>query len=123
MDVQVNAESLTRAIADSEITAVVAEMVHAFEKQATLLIKNFAGSPPTPQQAHSIENQPGETLRELGRRLIEWLLSQLEPVIDEMPGTVSHREKTHRRLPDQTLRSDIVDRPQRPRVAHEPSMA
>ena len=42
--------------------------------------------------------------------MIEWLFSQLEPAIEEMPGTVSHRGKTHRRLPDKTLRSDIVTR-------------
>jgi len=110
MDVKGNAGSLTSAIADSEIAAAVSEMAQDFEKQATLLIKSFAGAPPTPQQAHSIENQLGEKLRELGRRLIEWLFQQLEPAIGEMPGTVSHREKTHRRLPDKTLRSDIVTR-------------
>src|SRR6056297_634085 len=110
MDVKGNAGSLTSAIADSEITAAVSEMAQDFEKQAALLIKSFAGAPPTPQQAHSIENQLGEKLRELGRRLIEWLFQQLEPAIEEMPGTVSHREKTHRRLPDKTLRSDIVTR-------------
>ncbi|MEX1027877.1 MAG: hypothetical protein WD049_07710, partial [Candidatus Paceibacterota bacterium] len=85
-------------------------MARDFEQQAALLIKEFAGSPPTPQQAHSIENQLEERLCELGRRLIEWLFSQLEPVIEEMPGTVSHREKSHRRLPDKTLRLDIVTR-------------
>lgn len=110
MDVKGNAGSLTSAIADSETPTAVADMAHDFEKQASLLIKNFAGAPPTPQQAYSIENQLGEKLRELGRRLIEWLFSQLEPAIEEMPGTVSHREKTHRRLPDKTLRSDIVTR-------------
>jgi hypothetical protein len=110
MDVKGNPGSLTSAIADSEITAAVAKMAHDFEKQATLLIKNFAGVPPTAQQAHSIEYQLEERLREVGRRLIEWLFSQFEPAIEEMPSTVSHGEKTHRRLPDKTLRSDIVTR-------------
>ncbi len=110
MDVKGNAGCLTSAIADSEISAAVSEMAHNFEKQAALLFKNFAGTPPTPQQAHSLESQLGEKLRELGRRLIEWLFWQLEPAIEEMPGTVSHRKKTHRRLPDKTLRSDIVTR-------------
>ena len=62
MDTQVNAGSLVRTIADSEIAAVVAELVNALEEQATLLIKGFAETPPTPSRAHHLENRLGETL-------------------------------------------------------------
>jgi hypothetical protein len=110
MDAQVNAGSLVRAIADSEITAVVAELVNAFGEQATSLIKSFAETPPTPSQAHHLENRLDETLGELGRQLVQWLFSQLEPPVEEMPGTVSHREQSHRRMPDKTIRENIVTR-------------
>ena len=110
MDTQVNAGSLVRTIADSEIAAVVAELVNALEEQATLLIKGFAETPPTPSRAHHFENRLGETLGEIGRQLVQWLFSQLEPPVEEMPGTVSHREHSHRRMPDKTLRENIVTR-------------
>jgi len=110
MDTQVNAGSLVRTIADSEIAAVVAESVNPLKEQATLLIKGFAETPPTPSRAHHFENRLGETLGEIGRQLVQWLFSQLEPPVEEMPGTVSHRERSHRRMPDKTIRENIVTR-------------
>lgn len=110
MEVQFNAGRLVGAIADSEISTSVARMVSDFEEGAIQLIKGFAESPPTPQRTHWLENQLDESLRGLGLQVIQWLFSQLEPAIESMPGTVSHREKSHRRLPDKTARADIVTR-------------
>jgi hypothetical protein len=110
MDVKVNAGCLTRAIADCEITSQIIELTDAFRRHATAMIKRFADDPPTPQKTNDLENRLHEQLRELGRRLIEWIVSQLEPEVEDMPGTVSHREQTHRRLPDKTLRSDLLTR-------------
>jgi len=110
MDVQVNAGSLVRAIADSEITAAVAGIVETFEEHATTILKSFLSSPPTPSQAQEIENRLDETLGEVGRKLVQWVYSQLEPPVDQMPGTVSHRQQSHRRMPDKTVRENIVTR-------------
>ena len=110
MGIKVNAGSLTRAIADCEIVYPINELIDVFRQQATGLIKRFANDPPTPQKTSDLENHLHEQLRELGRRLIEWIFSHLEPELEDMPGTVLHREKSHRRLPDKTLRSDILTR-------------
>ena len=110
MDVKVNAGSLVSAIADPEIHVAVDEIVDEFRKQAFSLVQSFAADQPTPEQAHGLENRLHQKLLETGRRLIEWLFSHLEPAIDRMPGTVSFRDQSHRRLPDKTLRSDIVTR-------------
>lgn len=110
MDVKVNAGSLTRAIADCDIASLINELTDLFRQQATGLIKRFANDPPTSQKTNDLENNLHEQLRELGRRLIEWIFSHLEPELEDMPGTVLDREKPHRRLPDKTLRSDILTR-------------
>lgn len=110
MDLQVNAGSLTRSIADYEIASLINELTDLFRQEATVLIKRFADDPPTPRKTIDLENHLHEQLRELGRRLIEWIFSNLEPEVEDMPGTVSHRKKSHRRLPNKTLRSDILTR-------------
>ncbi|TWU18593.1 hypothetical protein [Allorhodopirellula heiligendammensis] len=110
MDVKVNAGSLSRAIADCEIASQINELTDSFGQQATALIERFANDPPTPQKTNDLENNLHEQLRELGRRLIEWIFLHLEPKLEDMPGTVSHREQSHRRLPDKTLRSDLLTR-------------
>ena len=57
-----------------------------------MLIKRFAAAPPTPQMTNNLQNQLFEQLRELGRQLIQWLFSHLEPEVEDMPGTMSHHE-------------------------------
>jgi len=37
-------------------------------------------------------------------------LSQIEPPIEQMPGTIVHRGKSHRRLADKSRRADVVTR-------------
>ncbi|QDV40653.1 hypothetical protein Enr13x_36700 [Stieleria neptunia] len=110
MDVKVNAGSLVSAIAETEISVALDKIVDEFRENAISLVASFAADQSTPEQTHNVENQLHQQLLEVGRRLIEWLFSQLEPAIDEMPGTVSFREQSHRRLPDKALRSDIVTR-------------
>jgi hypothetical protein len=110
MDLKVNAGSLCRAIADCEIASQINELTESFSQQAAVLIERFVNDPPTPQKTNDLENNLHEQLRELGRRLIEWVFSHLEPELEDMPGTVSHRQQPHRRLPGKTLRSDLLTR-------------
>jgi len=110
MEVKGTAGSLTSAISDGEISAAVSKAADEFQQHVRVLIKRFVDVQPTAQTAHDIENQLHQRLQDLGRRLIEWLFSSLEPMVDQMPATVSYRNQRHRRLPDKTPRGDIVSR-------------
>ncbi len=82
----------------------------SFEARQSELIEEFGQNVLTPEQARELENVLAERLREVGRRLIQWLYAQLEPDPQQMPGTVSHRGKSYRRLAEKTRRSDLVTR-------------
>ena len=94
MDVKVTTKHLTRSIADGEIRALLSELLESFHEQATALIKGFADDGPTPQKANDLENQLFDDLRELGRQLIQWVFSHLEPAVEDMPGTVTCGQKS-----------------------------
>ncbi|TWT65054.1 hypothetical protein [Allorhodopirellula solitaria] len=110
MDVKGIVGSLTQAIADSEIQSLVDELTTEFRRQAGELIGRFAGEPPTAPRTNDLENDLHEQLRELGKQLIQAIFSRLQPQPEDMPGTVSYRGKSHRRLQGTSLRSDIVTR-------------
>ena len=79
----------TQAITDCEVASEFNDLADLFREKFTLLLKAFAKERPTPQRANNLENDLHEQLRELVRRLIEWVCSQLEPEIEELPGTAS----------------------------------
>lgn len=110
MDVKINTGSLTRAIADCEIAAAIEKLTESFRQSAMLLVTQFAETTPTAQKTNDLENGLFDRLRELGRKLIEWVLSNLEPEVEDMPGTVKYRGNSHRRLPEKTRRENIVTR-------------
>ncbi len=110
MDVKDNVGSLTRAIAEPEIQSMLDEATSAFRQRTSELIRQFAGDPPTAHKSNDLENDLYGQLRELGRRLIQAIFSLLQPRPEDMPGTVSHRGRSHRRLQGMSLRSDILTR-------------
>lgn len=110
MDVKVNAGCLAHAIALRQIASAADEMVAEFRQQVIDLLAGFLDGRPNPEKTNDLENNLFERLRELGRQLIAWCLDQVEPDVQDMPGTVSLRGKSHRRMRDKTLRRDIVTR-------------
>jgi len=110
MDVKVNAGSLAQTIAFRQITSATNEIVEESRGQIIDLIASFLDGLPNAEKTHDLENNLYERLRELGRRLIAWCFGQVEPDVQEMPGTVSHRGKSHRRMPEKTPRRNIVTR-------------
>jgi hypothetical protein len=110
MDIKINTGTLTQAIAVCEIAARIREFSKSLEAQITSLVKAFVDHSPTPQKTCDLENLLFGHLRKFGRQLIQWVSSRMEPGVEEMPATVTVRQRSHRRLPDKTLRSDIVTR-------------
>jgi hypothetical protein len=110
MDVQCNAGTLVRAIATGEVSRLVEQLADDFKRKVTAVIDQFLGGEPTPAGTAKLENELFNGLRGLGREAVQWLLSNLEPELEQMPGTLKHRGKTHRRLAEKSIRTDIVTR-------------
>jgi hypothetical protein len=110
MDVNVNLGSLTHAIASDEIEQLASQIAAQLRVQVVRLFEQFAQTDPTPAQTLDLENTLQDYLRESGRKLIQWLVSQLEPELEQMPGVIKHRGKSHRRLAEKSLRADVVTR-------------
>lgn len=110
MDVQLNAGTLVRAIATGEVSQAVDQLTEEFKRSVTDVVEQFLGDEPTPAKTNKLENELFSQLRGLGREIVQWLFSNLEPELEEMPGTLKHRGKNHRRLAEKSMRTDILTR-------------
>lgn len=108
MDAQVKAGSLVRTIAKREISRSVTEFTADLACEVVELIRDFLSGGVSASSTFAMENSLANSVRELARKVMEWLVSSLEPEIEQMPGTVKHSGKSFRRLPDKTQRSKIV---------------
>ena len=110
MDVQLNTGNLTLATATDELMRFADQLADDFRSQVVAVIEQFVESEPTPQKTLDLENTLHDRFRELGRRTMAWAVNQLEPEIEQMPGTISHKGKSYRRLSEKTQRSNILTR-------------
>jgi len=98
MDIDVNFGSLTNAISTDKIDQFVTEVIDDLRHQVVTVMEQFTQSDPTPQRTLHLENTLYDFLRETGRKAIEQLFSRLEPGIQQLPATITHRVNSHRRL-------------------------
>ena len=110
MEVQVNVGRLVCAIAGQEISEAVEELTNDFRTRVTQMIQQFVQSNPSATRTFEFENSLFDCLRSVGRELIQWLFSSLEPELEQMPGTVKHRGANYRRLAEKTRRTDVLTR-------------
>lgn len=110
MDIKANVGHLIHAIAFDEIEQFAGQVSDELRQQVMTLLEQFAGDDPTPTHTLDLENTLQDYLRESGRRVIQWLVSRLEPELELMPGTIVHQGKSHRRLAEKSTRADVVTR-------------
>lgn len=110
MVVKANVGHLTHAIAFIEIEQFVRQVADELRKQVTPLLEQFAEDGATPPRTLDLENTLQDHLREFGRKVIQWLVSRIEPELERMPGTITHQGNSHRRLADKSTRADVVTR-------------
>ena len=108
MDAQVKAGSLVHTIADKEISRSVTEFIDELASEVAELIRGFVSGGVSAASTFTLENLLANCVREFARKVIGWLVSSLEPEIEQMPGTVKHNGKKFRRLSGKTQRSNIV---------------
>jgi hypothetical protein len=91
-------------MATDELMRFADQLADDFRSQVVAVIEQFVESEPTPQKTLDLENTLHDRFRELGRRTMAWAVNQLEPDIEQMPGAISHKGKSYRRLPEKTQR-------------------
>jgi hypothetical protein len=66
--------------------------------RGTRLVEQFVQREPTPQHTMDFERELSQLLREVGRRIMEWALNQLEPKADdEAPSRIEFDNRLYRR--------------------------
>ncbi len=108
MDVQVKAGSLVRTIAEREIFGIVGKIVSKLQSEMTSFVSDFVAAGISAASMHKLENRLAECTRESARKILQWLVTNVEPEIDEMPGVIKHKGKNFRRLADKADRSNVV---------------
>lgn len=108
MDVQVKAGSLVRTIAEREIFGIVGKIVTQLRTELTSTIAGFLSTGITAMGMFKLENRLAETVRESARKILQWLVANLEPELKQMPGAIKHKGKNFRRLAEKTDRRSVV---------------
>ena len=57
---------------------------------------------------HKLENDLANCVRESARAILQWLVTNVEPELDEMPGVIKRKDKNFRRLSEKAGRSCVV---------------
>ena len=96
------AEIITNPTAQASANSNILELLQTHVTQLQQMLDQFREQPLTPAAFCDLENRMKACLREGGRRLLEWLLAQLEPATREQTTPrVQFQRETYRRRPKQ----------------------
>lgn len=110
MDSKLNVGCLTKAIPTEQIDQLLSQILEPLKSELVEMLEQFAAHEPTPAGTLQAGNALADRLRTIGREVVAWLFSQIEPPVEQMPGTIVHRGESHRRLADKVPRTDVVTR-------------
>jgi len=110
MDAKLNVGCLTKAIPTDQIDQFLSQILSPLKSELVEMLEQFAAHEPTPAGTLQAENALADRLRTIGREIVGWLFLQIEPPVEQMPGTIVHRGESHRRLADKAPRTDVVTR-------------
>jgi hypothetical protein len=99
--------STLSAIAKSEIDALVDIGLEKLRSAVTELVVAFVREV-TPCRTRDLEHQLHDTLFAFAKGLLEQLLNSLETTPDALPKSVTHCEKSYRRLEEATPREVVT---------------
>lgn len=108
MDVQVKAGSLVRTITEQEIFEIVGKIVAQLRSELTSVLTSFSSVGVSAAGMLKLENRLAESIRESARKVLQWLVSNLEPELEEMPAAIKLNGKNFRRLAEKTDRRSVV---------------
>ncbi len=111
MDGQVTARPLICAIPKSVIVSWVNKRLEEMGKVLIKTIEKFVNAEVAPANAHQLESNFEEHVRELARSLTEWSFNSLEPKkVEAMPTQIEHLGEKYRKLKDKAPHSKILTR-------------
>lgn len=108
MDVQVKVGSLIRTIAEQEISGVVGKIVSQLQTELTSVAVELLSAGVSAPSMFKLENRLAQCVRESARKILQWVVANLEPELEQMPGVIKHKGKNFRRLAEKTDRSSVV---------------
>ncbi len=108
MDVQVKAGSLVSTIVDREFSGMLGKIVSQLQSEMTSVVSDFLSEGISAAGMLKLENRLAEIVRESARKILQWLVANLEPELEQMPGAIKHKGKNFRRLSDKADRSNVV---------------
>jgi hypothetical protein len=96
------AEIITNSTVQASANSNILELLQNAVTQLQQMLDQFRDQPLTPTAFCDLENRLQSCLRDLGRRSLEWLLTQLEPATrEETSPRVQFQRDTYRRRPKQ----------------------
>ena len=96
------AEIITYPSTQASANRNILELLQTPLIQLQQLLDQFREQPLTPAAFFDLENRMQSCLRDVGRRLLEWLLAQLEPATRAQTAPrVEFQRETYRRRPKQ----------------------
>jgi hypothetical protein len=96
------AEVITNRTAQASANSNIFELLQSHGLQLQQMLDQFREQPLTPAAFCDLENRMKSCLRDVGRRLLEGLLAQLEPAVrDQTAPRVQFQRETYRRRPKQ----------------------
>lgn len=78
MDVQVKAGSLVRTIGEREIFGIDWKIVSQLQSEMTSVVSNFVAAGISAAGMHKLENLLAECTRESSRKILQWLVTNVE---------------------------------------------
>ena len=100
--IKVKAGCLSRAISVTEFSRAAEQFAKQLCDKLKATLDEFSSREPSPNAMFEIENAFASHVREFARILLQWVVSNLEPPLEKMPGAVKFNEDSHRRLDSKT---------------------
>lgn len=104
---KVSPSATVNAIPNSQIEAIVTEILSPLRIALTEIVASFATSP-TPRKTLKLERKLFAAFLDAGRQLVEQLFNSLEKAPTEQPATVRYRRRNFRRIEGETVREVVT---------------
>ena len=109
MDGQRTLTTLVKAVQHGEIRDNVGEILEKVKDRLVTAIQEFTSTDVAPLTTLDFEEALLNEVRELGRKVEQWVFGEIEPTeTSEMPATIRHRKRSYRRLVDKSPNPHIV---------------
>ena len=101
---------LVRAISVTQFSRSAMHFAKSMCADFNPLIREFCNNDLSPKAMLELENAIAERVREFARCIIEWIVDNLEPTLQEMPANVIFQDDSYRRIAEKTPNKNVLSR-------------